>query len=66
MNEPLASPWICHVCDAKFTTGESQACSVCFKTTCPAHLKTVSIRNADSGLYELHPVCLLCLAGKNG
>ena len=51
--------WICHLCDHK-SQGESRVCSVCYKTTCFAHLKTQSFFNEESGLYELRPVCLYC------
>lgn len=58
---PEHCPWICHVCDAT-STGESTACSICYKTTCPLHLRRVSLYNAESGLYEVAPVCVLCAA----
>jgi hypothetical protein len=55
------SPWICHVCDAT-ATGESTACSVCYKTTCALHLKLLTVFNQESGLYEIAPVCVHCAA----
>jgi len=62
-NDPEHSPWICHVCDATFTS-ESTACSLCYKTTCSAHLKRVSLYNRESGLYEIAPVCIWCTASQ--
>ncbi len=60
MNEEGSRPlWICHVCDAK-GSGESTACSVCYKTTCAAHLRHLTIFNPQSRLYELTPVCMEC------
>lgn len=56
-NDP--GPWICHVCDGKFT-GPSIACAHCFKVTCARHLRHVPVRNRETGLYELQPVCLAC------
>jgi hypothetical protein len=53
-------PWICHVCDYVSRTGESRACSVCYKTTCSAHLKQVPTFNPETRLYELQPVCVVC------
>jgi hypothetical protein len=61
MNGNGPSPWICHVCDYKSQTGEGVACSVCYKTTCALHLKHVSSYNPASELYELQPVCILCI-----
>ena len=62
-NEPEASPWLCHVCDIK-STGESVACSVCYRTTCHLHLQHVSVLNEENGLYEIQPVCVLCTVEK--
>lgn len=53
------SPWICHICDAS-GNGESLTCSNCFMVTCPQHLKHVTSYNAESGLYQLMPICLDC------
>jgi len=54
------SPWICHVCDRTFQDIESTACSICYKTTCAAHLRHVAHFNPESDLYELRPICLHC------
>ncbi|ORJ62505.1 hypothetical protein [Geothermobacter hydrogeniphilus] len=54
-----ASPWICHICDAK-GSGESTACSRCYQVTCAAHLTHRSVYNPQSGLFELQPVCMAC------
>lgn len=53
------NPWICHICGAT-SNGESTACSVCYKTTCAAHLKRTLLRNEESGLYDIAPVCVYC------
>jgi len=53
--------WICHICDAT-GRGESRACSVCYKTTCAQHLRTLPFYSEQSGLYEMQPVCLHCAA----
>lgn len=53
------SPWLCHVCDLK-STGESTACSVCYRTTCSAHLQTSSAYNSETGLYEIVRICVAC------
>ena len=58
--EPDNTPWLCHVCDLK-STGESTACSVCYRTTCSAHLQTRSVYNRDTGLYGLARVCVACV-----
>jgi hypothetical protein len=58
---PEHCPWICHVCEAT-STSESTACSVCYKTTCAAHLRRILVRNEESGLYEIAPVCIHCTA----
>ena len=58
---PEKSPWICHVCDVK-STSESVACSLCYKTTCAAHLTHKSAYNEETGLYEINPVCVVCAA----
>ncbi len=63
-NDIESTPWICHVCDYRSSTTESVACSVCYKTTCTAHLQHKSAFNAESGLYELQPVCIYCVAAK--
>ena len=55
-------PWLCHVCNYTSSSTESTACSVCYKTTCSAHLKHVPTFHADSGLYVLQPVCICCAA----
>jgi len=60
MSETANSPWICHVCETRSTFGEGQACAVCFKITCPAHMQVRSIYNPESRLYELQPICLFC------
>lgn len=60
MDNSPGSPWICHVCDYKASCGEGIACAVCYKTTCGAHLKKTPRFNADSGLFELQPVCVVC------
>ncbi len=57
-------PWMCHVCDYRSSSTASVACSVCYKTTCAVHLKHVQVFNAESGLYELQPVCIHCVAAK--
>ena len=54
-----SSPWICHICDAT-GRGEAQACARCYMVTCPKHLQAKAVYNAESGLYELQAVCLLC------
>jgi len=59
MSSEEQSPWMCHICDKLFTTGESDACSVCYKTTCNAHLKRVPVET-ESGILILEPVCLYC------
>lgn len=64
MNDTEHSPWICHVCDYRSSATESTACSVCYKTTCAAHLKHVTTFNAASGLFELQPVCIYCALEK--
>ena len=56
-----SSPWICHVCDRKATSGAGTACSVCYKTTCATHLRQTTTFNRESGLYELTPVCVCCV-----
>lgn len=53
------SPWICHVCERRFTEGEPDACSVCYKITCSQHLKHVPVEK-DSGLLVLEPICTYC------
>ena len=58
-----SSPWMCHICDVT-STGESTACSVCYKTTCVMHLKHVTRLNKESGLFELQPICLDCAIEK--
>ena len=55
-----SSPWICHVCDYKATTGSGTACSLCYKTTCAAHLRRSPSLNPQTGLFELTPVCICC------
>lgn len=52
-------PWICHICD-NTGVGEAQSCALCYMVTCPAHLQVKAIYNAESRLYELQAVCLLC------
>ncbi len=64
MDESGRSPWLCHVCNYTSSTTESIACSLCYKTTCSVHLKHVTAYNAESGLYELQPVCIHCAAAK--
>ena len=54
-----SSPWICHVCDST-GRGEAQSCARCYMVTCPTHLQIKAIYNAESGLYELQPICLWC------
>jgi len=57
------SAWMCHVCDRPFLTGVGEACSVCYKVTCPQHLKRVPVAQ-PSGVLVLEPVCVTCqLAG---
>lgn len=58
--KPENSPWLCHVCDYKSRGEGSTACSVCFKTTCSTHLKLSTVFNAETGLYEIQPICVLC------
>jgi hypothetical protein len=60
IDESANTPWICHVCDFTSSASESRACAVCYKTTCPAHLKTVPTFNAETRLFELQPICVLC------
>jgi hypothetical protein len=60
-DHPEHCPWICHVCDAT-STSESTTCSMCYKTTCAAHLKRTLLRNGQSGLYEIAPACAYCAA----
>jgi hypothetical protein len=55
--------WICQVCDAT-STSESTACSVCYKTTCAAHLRRVPAYNEQNGQYEIVPVCIFCSASE--
>jgi hypothetical protein len=55
--------WICHVCDTK-ATGESNACHLCYKTTCALHLRHQTVFNPQSGLYELLPICVECVLRK--
>lgn len=62
---PEKSPWLCHVCDYTSQSEESVACSVCFKTTCSAHLKIVTVYNTENGLYEFQPICVLCAAAEH-
>ncbi len=57
------SPWICHVCD-KRAIGASTVCSVCYRTTCRAHLQGVTAYNRQNGLYEINWRCLFCATGK--
>lgn len=59
MNAEERSPWICHVCDRKYTDGEPEACSVCYQTTCTMHLKRVPVET-ESGILVLEPICLYC------
>lgn len=59
MSSEEKSPWICHVCDRRFTDGVAEACSVCYKTTCSQHLKKIPVEQ-DSGLLILEPVCVQC------
>ncbi len=54
------SLWICHICDYKSSATEGQACSECFKIACREHLVVATVRNQDSGLYELKQVCAEC------
>lgn len=54
-----SSPWICHICDST-GKGAAQACTQCYMVTCPAHLQIKAVYNAETGLYELQPICLLC------
>jgi hypothetical protein len=61
MMDPEQSPWICHVCDKK-STGESSVCSICYRTTCTAHLKRAPLFNKERGLYEINWLCVFCAA----
>jgi len=54
------SPWMCHICDYKSAETESQACELCFRVTCPLHLRPASIYNTDNGLYVTAMVCIAC------
>jgi hypothetical protein len=60
MMEESGNTWICHICDFTSSSTESRACSICYKIACSLHLKTVTEFNAESGLYELLPVCVVC------
>ena len=59
MSRDEQSPWMCHVCDRKFASGEAEVCSVCYKTACSLHLKRVPVEK-ESGLLVLEPVCVYC------
>jgi hypothetical protein len=60
MMEDSATTWICHICDFTSSSSESRACSLCYKVACSMHLKNVTKFNAESGLFELQPICALC------
>jgi len=54
------SPWICHVCGYRSTRGEGIACEQCYKIACRKHLTIATIRNEETGLYELKQICVEC------
>lgn len=54
------SAWMCHVCDYSSNIGAGQVCSECYKITCNQHTTICSVFNAESGLYELKPICVEC------
>lgn len=54
------SPWICHVCNFKSEVSEGKVCSLCYRTTCPLHLRPASVYNKENGLYETAEVCISC------
>ena len=54
------SPWICHVCNFKSDSTESKVCDLCYRVTCPLHLRPASIYNEKNGLYETAAVCISC------
>ncbi len=57
---PESSPWLCHVCNESSTTEEGIACATCFKIACRRHLRTSTVYNPQTGLYEIARVCVLC------
>jgi len=58
------SAWMCHICDYSSTTEEAIACASCYKIACRKHLRTSSIYNQQTGLYEIARVCALCQLDK--
>lgn len=54
------SPWMCHICNYSSTAEKGVACSRCYKITCRQHLRTASLFNPESGLYEFARICALC------
>ncbi len=54
------SPWMCHICGYHSRTEDGIACERCYKITCRRHLRTLSVLNPQSGLYEFQRICALC------
>lgn len=59
-SEDNQTAWMCHVCDYRSNVGDGQACSECYKITCPNHLTMKTVLDPESGLYHLKPVCIEC------
>ena len=59
-DSPETSPWLCHICNRKGSGSEGQACSECYKMTCPRHRQMTTVLNQVTGLYELKLVCSEC------
>ncbi len=57
---PEKSPWMCHVCDYTSNDTEPVACAFCYKVTCAVHLAHKTVKNEETGLFELQPICVEC------
>lgn len=55
----VKSPWLCAICGDR-GEGEGSACALCYMVVCPSHLQRQPVFNAETGLYELQPVCSCC------
>jgi len=58
------SPWICHICNFRSDNTESKICDLCYRVTCPLHLRPASILNDKNGLYETAAVCISCASSR--
>jgi len=57
------TPWACHVCGLKSTSGTGRACALCYQVACEEHLGHRPLRHPEFGHLELKLVCSSCAEG---